>query len=263
MKTLEILKSVAQEGRNNAVDLVRRRFDVTLPANLAKLERDIEEKGYALVPEFMSSQECETIRSRIDEVIDTNQNVWKDPRGSDHRVYFADKACEEVSKFFHDRTVTSVLSAYERTNRYTGFTLANKVVFKENNAGSGGGWHRDLVKRKQTKALLYLCDVTEQTGPFQFITGTHQFSELVRFQKEFGFRYNQSRFTSDEIKEVTRKHPELLFTVTGKLGTLILVDTRGIHRGKPIEAGTRYALTNYYWFNSAIPAHIRKLDPFV
>lgn len=263
MKTVEILKSLAYEGRNSAIDLVRRRFDVTLPPSLTQLEHTIVSKGYAIVPDFMSPQECETIRSRLDEVINNNQKIWRDAQGSDHRIYFANKASPEVNGFFHNKTVTNVLSAYEKTNRYTGFTLANKLVFKQNNVGSGGGWHRDLVKRKQTKALLYLCDVTEQTGPFQFITGTHRFSNLIRFQREFGFRYSQSRFTGDEIKEVIRKYPELLFTVTGSVGTLILVDTRGIHRGKPIEAGTRYALTNYYWFNSAIPSHIRKLDPFL
>jgi hypothetical protein len=263
MRTVEILKSLAQEGRNTAVDLVRRRLGNTLPANLSQLNDEITTNGYALVPDFMSAQECETIRSRMDEIIDTNQKIWKDAQGSDHRIYFANEASEEVNCFLHNRVVTSVISTYEKTNKYSGFTLANKLVFKENNAGSGGGWHRDLVKRKQTKALLYLSDVTEQSGPFQFITGTHQFSNVIKFQKEFGFRYNQSRFADEEIREVISKYPELLFTVTGSLGTLLLVDTRGLHRGKPIEAGTRYALTNYYWFNSAIPAHIRKLDTFL
>ena len=32
-----------------------------------------------------------------------------------------------------------------------------------------------------------------------------------------------------------------------KAGTLILVDTSSIHRGMPIIAGVRYALTNYFY----------------
>src|SRR5687767_7992209 len=73
MKTMEILKSVAREGRNNAVDLVRRRLDhVLLPAHLARLDHEIRTRGYALVPDFMPLQECEEIKSWMDETIRTN-----------------------------------------------------------------------------------------------------------------------------------------------------------------------------------------------
>ena len=36
------------------------------------------------------------------------------------------------------------------------------------------------------------------------------------------------------------------------MGTLILVDTSLIHRGKPIEDGTRYAITNYWYPRNSI-----------
>jgi hypothetical protein len=43
-------------------------------------------------------------------------------------------------------------------------------------------------------------------------------------------------------------------------GSLILVDTRGIHRGRPLyKNGERYALTNYYWHKDFPPLHIQKL----
>ena len=34
--------------------------------------------------------------------------------------------------------------------------------------------------------------------------------------------------------------------LTGKAGDLIIVDVGNIHRGKVIEEGVRYSLTNYY-----------------
>lgn len=234
-----------------------------LPANLNKLHKEITENGLAVVPGFITEHESQEIKDWMEETIATNPKIWKDSMGSDHRIFFADTATPKVKAFYEDEMITSVLSTYEKTRSHVGFTLANKVVYKENNAGSGGGWHRDFVKRKQTKSLLYLCNVTDQTGPFQFIKTTHQFRNIVKYQREFGFKYNQFRFTDEEIQRVVEKYPELLFTATGGPGTLILVDTRGIHRGKPIEAGVRYALTNYYWFNGAIPAHIRKMNPFV
>ena len=35
--------------------------------------------------------------------------------------------------------------------------------------------------------------------------------------------------------------------ITAKAGTLILVDTSYLHRGKPLENNSRYALTNYFF----------------
>ena len=67
------------------------------------------------------------------------------------------------------------------------------------------------------------------------------------------------RFNEEEVRKMEEYSNENIQTLTGKAGTLILVDTRGIHRGKPIEEGERYALTNYNWITSKIPTHIKKL----
>ena len=44
-------------------------------------------------------------------------------------------------------------------------------------------------------------------------------------------------------------------TLSGAQGDLIIANTFGIHRGAPVTAGTRYALTNYYYPNG-IPSHM-------
>lgn len=262
METMEVLKSYVQEIRNNAIDLIKRRGMSSIGEKTDALKKQIEDRGYVVVPGFLSEKECEDIRNTIEEVIKTNKRIWIDSEGSDHRIFFSNLASPMIEGYFRNNFIIEVLSAYEKTPTYNGFTLANKVVYKKNNAGSGGGWHRDFVKRKQTKALLYLSPVSAKNGPFQFLEGSHKFSSIVKYQKEFDFKFNQNRFSDQEIDTLVQKYPDLLHTIAGETGSLILVDTRGIHRGKPIEEGTRYALTNYYWFNGSIPGHIRKLNPF-
>lgn len=262
MQQIEILKSIVEEYKNNAVDIVKRRLDRMLPEHLIKLEEEIRTNGFTVVEDFMTVSECEEIKTWIDYTLSTNGKIWKDAVESDHRIFFANTAFKKINDFYTDEMIINVLSSYEKTPVHSGFTLANKVIYKKDNAGSGGGWHRDFVKRKQTKAILYLNDVNDRTGPFQFIMKTHLFSNIVKFQREFGFKYNQFRFTSDDIARIVKRYPNLLVDITGRAGTLLLVDTRGIHRGKPIEEGVRYALTNYFWFGGAIPAHIRKHNPF-
>lgn len=263
METIEVLKSYVEEIKNSAIDLIKRRGMSSIGEKTEALKRQIENSGYVVIPDFLSDKECGEIRNTIEEVIKVNKRIWIDAESSDHRIFFSNLASPMIEGYFRNNFIIEVLSAYEKTPSYNGFTLANKVVYKENNAGSGGGWHRDFVKRKQTKALLYLSPVSEKNGPFQFLEGTHKFDSIVKYQKEFNFKFNQNRFSDQEIEAVIRKYPQLLRTITGQPGSLILVDTRGIHRGKPIEDGTRYALTNYYWFNASIPGHIKKLNPFV
>ena len=54
-------------------------------------------------------------------------------------------------------------------------------------------------------------------------------------------RYSE-KFVNSVLHETSLKSKRF----TGKQGTVILFDSRGIHRGSPIINGKRYALTNYF-----------------
>jgi hypothetical protein len=114
------------------------------------------------------------------------------------------------------------------------------------NQGSGEGWHRDAFLR-QFKAILYLSDVGPKNGPFQFVKDSYQPGQVLRDIWKGGLRYMQYRLSELEVDRIIEGSPERLSTYTAKAGTLILVDTSSIHRGMPIQTGTRYALTNYYF----------------
>ena len=47
-------------------------------------------------------------------------------------------------------------------------------------------------------------------------------------------------------------------SVTGNAGTLVFADTKGIHRGRPVEGGVIYVLFCYFW-NDKVPNHFEKL----
>jgi len=99
---------------------------------------------------------------------------------------------------------------------------------------------------KQFKAIIYLSDVSEQNGPFQFLVGSNTRRSVLSTLGYSRGKANLKRFADQDIDCLCRTHPGAVATITGSAGDVILVDTRGIHRGRPIEAGVRYALTNYY-----------------
>ena len=124
-------------------------------------------------------------------------------------------------------------------------TLAAKVVAKPKNLGSGGGWHRDSMYEKQIKAILYLSDVSENNGPFQYVVGSNNKASVLR-TLNLHHGENLKRFRSEDLEAWCQRNQARIETITGSAGDVILVDTRGLHRGKPIVSEVRYALTNYY-----------------
>ena len=88
-------------------------------------------------------------------------------------------------------------------------------------------WHRDYDDRHLLKVFLYLVDVDEEAGPFEFVPGS------ARQQPYAGlwpwYPLSQS-YPSQE--EVARRVPaSAVRTFTAPKGTLIFCNTSGFHRG--------------------------------
>lgn len=256
---LDALRSVKQEVNN-----FRRRRRVepwvyeSSPLN-DSLSKSLLSKGYAVYEDFWSKDQCLEAIEAIDEFIDTSpEKIWVDDNQSDHRIFGGEKLSPVIEEFWISSFIRNILAKYVKPTAFEGFTLAARLVAKEGNPGSGGGWHRDTAGDKQVKAILYLTDCTIENGPFQFIQNSHKISSIVKHQLKYNFKLNQTRFTDQELNKLIRDEGEA-DTLTAKAGTLILVDTRGLHRGMPIDKNCRYALTNYYWHNSKVPSHIKKL----
>ena len=211
----------------------------------------LKKDGIYVVPNYYSDSQCDNLRAQIDKsIIDYREHIWVDDTESDFRINGFNYASEEAQQFLDDRYILDVLESYEKCKplKYR-FVDGAKVTFKEGNKGSGGGWHRDRTWGKMTKAILYLDDVSEENGPFQYVKYSHKPRSVIRYARKYGFKFDQSRFDNQFIDAIDEK----TMTMTGNKGDLILVDTRGIHRGMPIESGERYALTNYYFNYNAFP----------
>ena len=115
-------------------------------------------------------------------------------------------------------------------------------------------WHFDGLD-KRFKAFVYLNDVDEKNGPFEYLIGSHRLS-VWKFKRLFAWHrtrtknpnsgdfFDKAHFRDDEATDVLQRFPRV--TVTGKTGTLFLFDGRGIHRGRTLESGTRVIMYNGY-----------------
>ena len=88
-------------------------------------------------------------------------------------------------------------------------------------------WHRDYNDKHLLKAFLYLVDVDEAMGPFQYVAGSHSggpYADAWPWQP-LGKNYP----TEEELESVIPASSVEIFTA--KKGTIIFCNTVGFHRG--------------------------------
>ena len=247
------------EIQNNRI-YQERNIQISLSDEEKSAVKNLNTLGYHIISNFCSTEKCEAIIEEIDKF----HKIYKDKlsidnTASDHRLFGIDRISPLIDEFsFQKNTfINNVTRAAYQTNNISSFVMTAHLIPKPENLGSGGGWHRDRAESREIKVMLYLNDVSEKNGPYQYYKGSHLPKSILSGIIDLGFNQNQYRYTQ---KEVDRIDQRLLRTIDGKAGTLVLSDARGLHRGKPIEKGERYALTVYSIDMEKLPAHIEDLS---
>ena len=224
---------------------------LNIDSTYKSIYKTLRETGLAIVPRFFDDEECQELKEAIDQTFEEYKDkIWIDNEGADKRAFGISQVSSLINeKFYNNTIIENVCYSYYNCKKgdLNGYTMANIISAKKDNLGSGGGWHRDTVNQRQFKAILYLTDVNDENGPFQYIPFTHYKKNVIKGILDYNFKFNHNRFTENDIENILEKEKKEIITISGTAGTLVLVDTSGIHRGKPVLSGQRYALTNYYW----------------
>lgn len=215
------------------------------PAGWAPVLERLTRDGVAVLPGHLPRERCDVLRAEVDRLLEAESA--RVHRRGDARLYGAERASQMVRAFHDDPDLLALARAWRGPDVVNAMTLAAALVHRPGvRASSGPGWHRDGWFR-QVKAFVFLTDVSEANGPLQVIAGSHRAAARARDMRRHGQRFKQYDFTDAEVGRLLAAEPERLVTAAGPAGTLVLADTSAIHRGRPIEAGARYALTNYYY----------------
>jgi phytanoyl-CoA dioxygenase PhyH len=88
-------------------------------------------------------------------------------------------------------------------------------------------WHRDYNDKHLLKVFLYLVDVDEEMGPFQYVAGSQPGGP---YADAWGWQpLGQHYPTEEELEQ--RVPSSAVQTFTGPAGTLLFCNTAGFHRG--------------------------------
>ena len=112
-------------------------------------------------------------------------------------------------------------------------------------------FHFDMDRLKWLKVFIYLTDVGPQSGPHHFIAGSHRSGGIPEPLLDMGY----VRLTDQEVRECYS--PDSFIEFTGRRGTIIVEDTRGLHKGQHVTHGDRLMLQLQYsnsLFGGAYPS---------
>jgi hypothetical protein len=164
-----------------------------------------------------------------------------------------------VQRLFSDPSITAVADAYLRCDSMqTDVGMWQSLVFgPETRSVSSQLFHGDRDHLQFVKFFVYLTDVTSGTGPHVFVRGSHRRRPL-QLRRDVRF--------SDE--EVAVHYPAGdVVEVLGPRGTIIAVDTSGLHKGKPPETGTRWIFelefASSLFGPGGLPMGIRAVSPLL
>jgi hypothetical protein len=253
-RLLAVIKEIAE---SILVFLCRLRNIPKLSIQQSKIIQNLNTDGISIVPKFLSASQCKKYISLIDKHIES-EVIWQDDTKSDTRLFFLEEIEPKFKTFLSHSFITDILRYYLGIDRGSAMLLGARLEYVPGNLGSGGGWHRDSPFSRQLKAICYLNEVSEENGPFQMIPKTHNKGVVLRDLLSGRSKPGQYRFTGHDIGYDQEKKTTTIKTFIGNAGDLALVDTKCIHRGKPIEAGVRYVLFCYYW-RGKMPSHFNDL----
>lgn len=111
-------------------------------------------------------------------------------------------------------------------------------------------WHRDWDDPYLIKFFLYLNDVSETEGAFQFVPKSHDqgpYGYVIKRHPTLG------KYANDQI--IAEKFPIKPQVFEGKAGALVIADTSGFHKGGFVTNPKGYRYLFYGMFTSRMGIH--------
>jgi len=214
---------------------------------------ELKENVVTIINNYIYEIQTEEVRNIIDSALNNFKEFIRTTEyNKDSRIYGLEKISRITNDFLNDDCLINLIKKYENYNNIIEkTTLAAHIVYKIGALGSGGDWHRDrtFYKYRYTKAMIYLNDVNDNNGPFQYLIGSHKLKNIIKLNYKYNIKYSTKEFTNDLIDKIVISKDSKIKTCTCKKGEVIIFDGTGIHRGKPLKEGHRYAVTNYYRFD--------------
>ena len=226
--------------------------DFTSQSCVRDAQEGVREDGFFLIEDGYDLAICSQIAQWM-ERHEAGEGEEVNYGGSELRIWNAQLKDRRAAEFFS--ACNQFLSSLEQADReaFNLLAIRNRALPPDDERSRVGRWHLDSFRR-QYKIFLFLSDVTAQTGPLEFIPGTHKPAFKARglvtgrYLKPGDLVKGKRSYQVLDERWIDRLEARGYepTAVVCKAGTVLVIDTSAIHRARPCLEGTRYALTAYY-----------------
>lgn len=223
--------------------------------DIEKTLRSVKKDGFCVIEGFLGGEVCKSAREQIDKALMGEIKTWLGSKSADKRIFGAENISEVAREVFLDGRIDTLLKKLYKSDKIYKTIMMNLTDAVDGNLGSGEGWHRDSGSSQQFKLIFYLNKVENSNGPFQYLLKSQKVLYRLISMLFASVGLDQQRINDIEIYKLKKLMETKSFF--GGPGTLIVANTQGVHRGKPLISGKRYAMTVYTW-EHPIPSHIKK-----
>jgi hypothetical protein len=225
--------------------------------NLEEINKQIISNGYFYFPEFIDTLKINKIKTFLNktpgryssDTYNTKKNEYeffdeKSPKAVKFSYNFNEIIKnEEIQNLAFNPTLINIAQNYLGSAPILdiiGAWWSTSGLSNKPDINSAQLWHFDLDRPKWIKVFFYLTDCDEFTGPHSFISGTHVNNGIPLSLRIHGYKRLDDElidkyFDTSKIK-----------SFTGKSGTMVLEDTRGLHKGQFLKKGARLILQFQY-----------------
>jgi len=222
---------------------------------IEEILNELDEQGYVVLPKGLQSNMVDALvaealkfdyvlrNAAIDEVDTANRKIEPAPPPKCVAAYAksADVGSSQLfNDFCNDPFLLHVASRHLKAKAYPiDSTLWYSFASGEPSADAAQLFHYDLDTLRWLKVFVYLTDVGPDNGPHEYVSASHKPgtkpSQLMN--REYARLEDHA---VDEHCQLSRK------TVCGSRGTVLIGDTRCLHKGNAVNSGYRLIFSPIY-----------------
>lgn len=214
--------------------------------NFRKVKNDLDKNGICFLEDFFTKKETKKmllqVRPKLQSLIKRPNKKMKYYRNSNEgifRLYEISKLCPATKKFFNLKFIRNFTNYYisNKASMYQEMgEIRQKVKLPLGSLKlSSDHFHFDDW-RIRLKFFLILTDTNKSNSPLQYIPKSHLINK-TKMEKDLFFNGKKGRYgfyTKNEVNKILKKTKLKVKFCVAKAGTLIIVNTNGIHRGTPL-----------------------------
>lgn len=231
-------------------------FEPKTHPGFEKKFKELNEDGYVIFEDFLSEDDCDellkyaltangsrkddkhtTSSAQIPEKFHRDQPQSTSFNYDSTAVLNSDIAC----KIMLDPLILTFAKQYLKATPIIDIvTMWWSAESQKPDRESAQFYHFDMDRTVWLKAFVYLTDVKKTSGPHKFIKGSHKNGGIPWKIRKLGYER-----ISDQLALQSSINASEICMV-GKKGTLILEDTRGLHKGQQVVEGDRLVIQFQY-----------------